>query len=114
MREYTIDGWEAMKKGGINPIHALPESSASVRKNCINISKDLRYIISGYIGAEVFINEQKRLIGMKPSNDKTKGFRIKDGIVAVNIKKFPNEKGVYEAKWNGEMLVIYMNNRRQT
>lgn len=109
------DGWEAVPKGKWFA-RKMPESSASIRKKCVNVSEDLRGFFEGFYGVEIFLNKKENLMGLKPSGDELRAFRMKDpakgGILSTNVDRWTNNFGVFKAEWDAteEMVIIDMNN----
>lgn len=109
------DGWEIVEKGKWNT-HRMPEGTASIRKKCINVSEDLRKFVEGYYGVEIFINRTEKLIGIRPSNDEIKAFRVKNpskgGLIAMNVERYTDKFGIFKAEWDAtsEMIIVDLNN----
>ena len=108
------EGWEPVTKGKWIT-RKMPESSASIRKKCMNVSEDLRGFFEGYYGTEIYMNKKENLMGLKPSNDEFKAFRLKaadkGGIISTNVERWTKNYGVFKAEWDAEseMVVIDMN-----
>lgn len=110
------NGWESISKGKWVS-RRMPESSASIRKKCINVSEDLRGFFEGSYGVEIFLNKKENLMGLKPSNEELKAFRVKDpkkgAIVSSNVERWTNKFGIYKAEWDAvsEMVIVDLNNK---
>ena len=122
MKEMTLkeqlkmlnEGWEPITKGKWIS-RKMPESSASIRKKCMNVSEDLRGFFEGSYGTEIYLNKKENLMGLKPSNDEFKAFRLKaadkGGIISTNVERWTKNYGIFKAEWDAEseMVVIDMN-----
>ena len=108
--------WQQYEKQELSHGWKLPESSVSIRKNGINLSENLRGFFNGFYGVEIFLNNEEGFLGLKPSQDRLKSFKIKRysknfSFAFRSSKIVPDTMGIFSARWDAveEMVIIDLN-----
>jgi len=68
-------GYELLEKTRIG-FHGLPNHTISISKASVRLSNDMTKYFEHYSHCEVYIDRENLRIGLKPSNDMEKGFKI--------------------------------------
>ena len=98
--------WTQVEKKG-RGVAALPPQTVSISKSVLTFSADLEALFEDYLGIEIFYNRKLRLLGLKPSNDPYKSFKLgKKMKRTITIGNYFEElqipTGKFHAEWDAE------------
>lgn len=98
------------KQAGIS---SVPNNNVSVNKTCVVFGKDFIKLFEDNNYAEVYLDRYNNLVGFKPCNNKTTGYRVRVDKKSVSKPTISSPKlssifprGRYEAKVDNEGLVV--------
>lgn len=96
----------------------IPERTVSISKTCLSMSDDLKPFFADFFGVEIYLNRDADLVGLKPSNDGIKAFKIrrKDKTPSIpNVEGRIAKVGRYFAEWDAEeeKVIVDLNRSRK-
>lgn len=96
----------------------LKPYGVGVCKKSISFGEKIREFFKGYYGCEIYVDEEKNLLGFKHSNNTTQAYSLgekKSGVtlcskkvkLAIDMEKI---RGEYKGKIKGDMVIIKLKN----
>lgn len=93
----------------------IGQEEVSLTKVGITLGDSFKKNCSGFYGLEIYYNEKKKILALKPSNDESKAYILNKNLRHVTLGKLNRlysklPRGLFEAKYNEElkMIVIYL------